>query len=102
MAPNEDPIEALLRAQRALPVEDDGFTRQLMSRLPPRPRVAHKWMVPGMTLVGGLLAFVAVSGHDDLEATLEHLVRGEHITALVLLPLALIIAGCAWALSESK
>ena len=51
--PHDEAIEALLRAQFAASVADDGFSDRLMQRLPPRHRRAA-W-----PLVAGILAGIA-------------------------------------------
>jgi len=102
MTEDGDWVEELLRGDRATPVPDDGFTARLVSRLPSRRSVLQAWIAPLMTAFGGILAIFASGGWNGTVSEIRLIYVGGVIPLLALLPIVIVFAGCAWALSESK
>jgi len=60
MTEQDDRIEALLRTRRIQPTPDGGFSTRVMAHLPRRRRLAHRWIVPALSVFGALLAALIV------------------------------------------
>lgn len=102
MTDPEDWLDELLRAERAVAVPDEGFAQRVLSRLPSRTRVAPRWLLPA-SLAVGTLAAIAVSGtNEDVVSALQLLITEHRFSIAGFLPVLLVWAGCAWALSESR
>jgi hypothetical protein len=101
MTQEDDWVERMLRADRAIPPEDGGFTDALMARVPIRQAASTRWIVPTSVAAGAILA-AAVSLGNGLLPVAKSLVAGQNLGTAGLLPLFLIWAGCAWILSEAK
>jgi hypothetical protein len=102
MIDKQDWLDDLLRDGRPVPVPDEGFAAQVMTRLPSRARVAPRWLLPVSVAIGAISA-IGVLGTSDTVVTSLQLLVGEHrLSVAALLPVVLVWAGCAWALSESR
>ena len=102
MTDKQDWLDELLRAERPAAVPDEGFAAQVMRHLPSRTRVAPRWLLPVSMAIGAISA-ILVSGTGDTVATSLQLLIGEHrLWVAGFLPVLLVWAGCAWALSESR
>ncbi len=99
-------VESLLRQDAAAApyVEDAGFTAAVVQRLPARPgRSPHRWIVPGMGLLGFLVGLVWLSGGENLSLSLASLALTKslslHSILIAALPLGLLYwlaLGAAW------
>jgi hypothetical protein len=101
MTEEGDWLDELLRTNPIVGVQDNGFTDLLMARLPRRRPGAIRWIVPAAALIGTVPSAMFSTGHTLLPA-LQDLILQQRLEAFALLPIALIWAACAWALSESR
>jgi uncharacterized BrkB/YihY/UPF0761 family membrane protein len=101
MTDENDWIDKLLRAKRIAHIQDDGFTESLMRRLPPRRRDAPRWIIPAAASIGAVMAAMASNGHL-LSSAVNSLINQHHFEAVAVLPILLIWAACAWAVSETR
>ena len=100
MTQNDEWLERLLRGGHAEPLADDGFTDSLMTRLPRRRLESPSWIVAVSVLIGALLA-TTISTSQGLLWALHSLMAKHQVHTFQLMPLVLIWAAAAWALSES-
>ena len=99
-------LESLLRQDAAAApyVEDAGFTAAVMQRLPARPgRSPHRWIVPGMGLLGFLVGLVWLPGGENLSLSLVSLALMKSLSPQSILIAALprgllywLALGAAW------
>lgn len=111
MTEDNDWVEQLLRADRAIPVRDEGFTARLLAQIPSRQRW-RTWITPLMTGIGALLAFLTLGGLSPAMSAFRQIEAGDLaamsasgqvvLLALLVLPLAVVLVGGAWALSEAR
>jgi hypothetical protein len=101
MTEEGDWLDELLRTNPIVRVQDNGFTDLLMARLPRHRPEAFRWIVPAAATIGVVPSAMVSTGHGLLSA-LQNLIVQQHLEAFALLPIALIWAACAWALSESR
>lgn len=97
---NEDTdwVEELLRAQRAEPVADDGFSKRLSSRLHRQLR----WRpVPMFTSAGFVLAALSLLNSRIL-ADIAAIVSSYGLLTVGLVALGLTWVSCAWAVVASN
>jgi hypothetical protein len=114
MMGDSDPMERLLRERRIHPVADEGFTEQLLGRLPARSS-RSRWAVPTFSLLGLLLSAPALmnahvaatlSGLLPVQALLpapgllrtSGVLQSEGMVVLAVTAVGLVWATCAWAL----
>lgn len=104
MAEDDDWVEALLRADPAEPVPDAGFTARLRPNLPPRRHALQAWITPAMTLAGAVLAILTLGGLRAAVGTFPQIEDAGllPVSIFMVLPLTVVLAGCTWALCESK
>ena len=102
MAEDNDWVEELLRAERAMPVRDDGFVERLLCELPPRRRARRAWITPLMTAVGVVLTVLSLGGPGEALSVLRQIEIAGFIPLIMLLPLIILLASSVWALSESR
>jgi hypothetical protein len=100
MSEDNDWMEKLLRAQRAEPVADDGFSKRLSLRLP-RHRQLRWRPVPVFTSIGFVLAAPSVLTSRTL-ADLAALVSSYGLLTVGLVAVGLTWVSCAWALVASN
>lgn len=98
---NSDWIETLLRAERAVPVKDEGFVERLLPHLPPRRR-RWGWIAPAMTTLGILLALLSLGGPGRALFVLRHTEVAGGVPLILLLPLLILLVSSLWALSDSQ
>jgi hypothetical protein len=101
MNTDDERIEALLRADRATPVRDDGFVAHLLIDLPPRRRARPAWIAPVMTTVGCVLAVLSLGGPQATLSLLSTEVA-RFIPLVLLLPVGGVLISFLWALSGSR
>jgi hypothetical protein len=101
MTEEGDWVDDLLRTGPIVRVQDNGFTDLLMARLPRRRPESFRWIVPAAMLIGIVPSAMVCVGQGLLPAV-QNLIVQQRLEALALLPIALIWAACAWALSESR
>ena len=96
-------LDSLLRQDAAAApyVEDAGFTAAVVQRLPERS--PHRWIVPGMGLLGFLVGLVWLSGGENLSLSLASLAFTKSLSLqsilIAALPLGLLYwlaLGAAW------
>jgi hypothetical protein len=102
MTDKRDWLDDLLRTGRPAPVADEGFAAQVMTRLPSRVRVAPGWLLPVSVAIGAISAIVVSGTNATVVTSLQMLVVEHRLSVAALLPVVLVWAGCAWALSESR
>ena len=101
MTEESDWLDEQLRTDPIVHVRDNGFTDLVMARLPRRRPEAFRWIVPAAALIGTVPSAIVPTGHGLLP-TVQNLIVQQRLEAFALLPIALIWAACAWALSESR
>jgi hypothetical protein len=101
MAEDNDWVEELLRADRAAPVRDSGFAARTVAQLPSRGCLLT-WITPLMTGVGATLAFLTIIGLDPRVSEFHDIKLGGALPLFVLLAGGIVLAGCAWAISEAR
>jgi hypothetical protein len=101
MTQDDEWLEKLLRSAQAQPLADDGFTESLMIRLPSRHLESPNWIIAVSVLIGALLA-TTISSSQGLLWALHSLIGEHQVHTFQLMPLVLIWAAAAWALSESR
>lgn len=95
-------LDAWLRREFEGSIADDGFAGRVMRSLPARPR-QRAWPLPAATLVGSLLAWLALAPSPLVDlAAREWLAADFGSSSAVLLALlsGMVLLGCAWALEE--
>lgn len=96
MDDDSDWVEKLLRAQRAEPVADDGFSARLVARLPRRRPL--RWRpVPVLTTIGGVLAASSVLNARTL-ADFAAVISSYGLLTVGLVAVGLTWVSCAWAI----
>jgi hypothetical protein len=100
MGNDNDWMEMLLRAQRAEPVADDGFSKRLTSRLP-RHRQLRWRPVPVLTSIGFVLAAPSVLNSRTL-ADLTAMMSSYGLLTVGLVAVGLTWVSCAWAIVASN
>jgi len=99
----DDAIESLLRSQFDGPVRDEGFSEQLMQRLPHRRRRVA-WPVWGGMLVGAAACWLALLPSPLVDAG-WHDWAGGHWTASAVAVLAAMLGmallALAWGVAEA-
>jgi hypothetical protein len=101
MAEDNDWVEELLRANRAVAVRDNGFAQRTVARLPSRGHPLT-WITPLMTGVGAILAFFILGGLSTSVSAFQQIEVGGVIPLVLLLACGIVLAGCIWALSEAR
>jgi hypothetical protein len=101
MADDNDWVEELLRADRAAPVRDNGFAARTVARLPSRERLLT-WITPVMTGIGATLAFLTIGGLSPPVSAFQQIELGGVLPLFLLLAGGIVLAGCAWAISEAR
>lgn len=99
--PSDAALDAALRRTFEGPVADQGFSTRVMQALPARRRRLG-WL-PGMTLLGGALAGIALapaSMWGALAAEWQSGAFGTASAATCVLLLAMSLLSCGWALDE--
>jgi hypothetical protein len=99
---DEDWIDALLDNTRPAPLADDGFTHRLLAQLPARRRRTPQWLVPTAAVLGMVLAAFISRPSGNVVYAAQSLFADHRMSVLAFLPAMLVLAGCAWALSESR
>ncbi len=102
-ADSDDAIEALLRQDFDVQVEDDGFTAHVMRALP-RSHCYGGWLSPvGMAVGAGLCwmtlrssPIILSAWHDWLSGRLS-----ESAGSVMIVPMGLSALGLMWAISEA-
>jgi len=102
MTEPEDWLDALLRAGPAAVVADEGFADRVMARLPAPARLAPRWLLPASLALGTISALLVSGTGDNVVSALQLLVIDHRLSLAGFLPVLLVWAGCAWALSESR
>jgi len=100
MVEDSDWVEELLRAEGATPVRDEGFTANLVANLPARRRDLSSWITPSMTVAGAIVAVCTLGSFASAVSALRQIEGGDLLFAL--LPIGVLLASSAWALSESR
>lgn len=99
----QDELGALLRKQFEGPVPDDGFTDQLMRRLPHHRRRAA-WPLWAGVMAGTATAWAALLPSPLLQLALRDSVQGNWSAAsvsLTLVTLVMVLLASAWAVLET-
>jgi hypothetical protein len=102
MTDNQDWLDEVLRGARAPPVPDAGFADQVMRRLPSRTHVASQWLLPVSLALGAISAILVSGSGENVVSALQLLISEHHLSVGAFLPVVLVWAACAWALSESR
>jgi hypothetical protein len=99
---NSDPdrLEKLLRDRRAGLVADEGFTEQVLARLPSRRAGSGRWAIPLFSALGLALAAPTLAG--PLALLVESLLRPEGLLALAGVGAILGSTVSAWALLSDR
>ncbi|MEJ0007828.1 MAG: hypothetical protein WDM77_16045 [Steroidobacteraceae bacterium] len=98
----EDWLDELLSAGRAAVVPDEGFAGRVMARLPSRARLAPRWLLPASLALGAMSAILVSGTAGNVVSALQLLIVDHRLSLAGFLPVMLVWAGCAWALSESR
>ena len=99
MTQNEDWLDNALGNEHFTAVTDQGFTTRVMARLPAH-RGPHRWIVPLASLIGASCACLPIA--HKLAQMFHRSIDQPSLELLVVPPIALVWAMCAWVLTESK
>jgi hypothetical protein len=102
MTDDNDWVEALLRADRATAVRDEGFVERLLPDLPAQRRNRPAWITPLMTTTGVVLALLSMGGPEGALSAYRQIEAAGFAPLMVLLPCVVVLGSSLWAISESR